>query len=92
MTVTLEFAETSLTALESTTVECTAVGGQSPELFNLTLWRGDQLLAQVSADHLTYTTHPQSYGTYTCAVDQLQNSWKEITMSMLSSSIIIPLQ
>ena len=67
----LTFAE-SLT--EPDTVQCTAIGGESPELFNLTLWRNDEVLAQVSGDHLTYTTSPGLYGTYTCGVDGVQNS------------------
>lgn len=60
--------------VETTTVECTAIGGESVELFNLTLWRNDQLLAQVNGDYLSYATRPQSYGQYTCAVDGLQDS------------------
>ena len=66
--------ESTLIQTESTIVECTAIGGEPPELFNLTLWRNDELLAQVSGDHLTYTTSPGSYGTYTCDVDGVQNS------------------
>ena len=68
------FEESIFIQAESTIVECTAIGGESTELFNLTLWRNDELLAQVSGDHLTYTTSPGSYGTYTCDVDGVQNS------------------
>ena len=68
--VYLMFAEFSLVQTEHTVVECTAIGGQSPELFNLTLWR----LAQGSGDHLTYTTSLGSYGTYTCDVGGVQNA------------------
>ena len=70
----LRFAESTLIQTQSTTMECIAIGGASPELFNLTLWRNDVLLAQVSGDHLTYTTSPGLYGTYTCDVDGVQNS------------------
>ena len=69
--VNLAFEESTLI---HTIVECTAIDGESPELFNLTFWRNDVLLAQVSGDHLTYTTSPGSYGTYTCDVDGVQNS------------------
>ena len=69
--VNLAFEESTLI---HTIVECTAIDGESPELFNLTLWRNGELLAQVSGDHLTYTTSPGSYGTYTCGVDGVQNS------------------
>ena len=69
--VNLAFEESILI---HTTVECTAIGGESPELFNLTLWRNDELLAQINGDCLTYTTSPGSYGTYTCNVDGVQNS------------------
>ena len=72
--VNLMFEESTLIHPAFTTVQCTAIGGESPELFNLTLWRNDELLAQVSEDHLTYTTSPGSYGTYTCGVDGVQNS------------------
>ena len=69
----LQFEESILTELESTIVQCTAVGGESPELFNLTLWRNHQLLAQVNG---SYTTTPHTYGTYTytCAVGDIQNT------------------
>ena len=72
--VNLVFEETTLIHPAFTIVQCTAIGGESPELFNLTLWRNGELLAQVSGDHLTYTTSPGSYGTYTCDVDGVQNS------------------
>ena len=72
--VNLMFEESTLILTESTIVECTAIGGKSPELFNLTLWRNDELLAQVNGDHLTYTTSPGLYGTYICDVDGVQNS------------------
>ena len=72
--VYLIFEESVLMQTESTIVECTAIGGESPEIFNLTLWRNGELLAQVSGDHLTYTTSSGSYGTYTCDVDGVQNS------------------
>ena len=70
----LQFEESVLTELESTIVQCTAVGGESPELFNLTLWRNHQLLAQVNGSYLNYTTTLHSYGTYTCAVGDTQNT------------------
>ena len=70
----LVFEETTLIHPAFTIVQCTAIDGESPELFNLTLWRNDELLAQVSGDHLTYTTSPGLYGTYTCGVNGVQNS------------------
>ena len=72
--VHLTFAQSSLTQLESNSVNCSAIGLESSEPFNLTLWRNDQLLAQVSGDYLSYRTPPHSYGTYTCVVDGLQDS------------------
>ena len=70
LSVELRIAASNLTQLESTTVECN-VSGAVP---SLTLRRNGQLLTQVNEDHLTFTTSPQSYGTYTCAAGGLQSS------------------
>ena len=57
------------------TVECIAVGGEPPDVFNLTLWRNGQLLAHTNGDHLSYRTRPHAdYGNYTCRVGDLHNT------------------
>ena len=58
-----------LTPLESTTVNCTAVGRS--DAYNLTLWKNNRLLASNSGNFLIYSTQPSQYGTYRCAVDSL---------------------
>ena len=72
--VLLHFQQPSLPQGESTVVECTAVGGEPREAFNLTLWRNNELLTSVNGECLTYTTQSHLYGTYTCAVGNIQNS------------------
>ena len=61
-----------LTPLESTTVNCTAVGRSDD--YNLTLWKDNRLLAYNSGNFLIYSTQPSQYGTYKCAVDSVHNT------------------
>ena len=61
-----------LTPLESTTVNCTAVG--SSDAYNLTLWKNNRLLASNSGNSLIYSTQPSQYGTYRCALDSVHNT------------------
>ena len=72
--VTLSYQQSVLTGGESTVVECTAIGGEPREAINLTLWRGDELLAQVSGDHLNYSTESYAHGAYRCAVGSIHNT------------------
>ena len=69
--VYLHFGESVLTPLESTTVNCTAVGRYT---YNLTLWKNNRLLASNSGNSLIYSTQPSQYGTYRCAVDSVHNT------------------
>ena len=69
--VYLHFGESVLTPLESTTVNCTAVGRYA---YNLTLWKNNRLLASNSGNSLIYSTQPSQYGTYRCAVDSVHNT------------------
>ena len=48
--VYLHFGESVLTPLESTTVNCTAVGRSDP--YNLTLWKDNRLLVSTPLSHL----------------------------------------
>ena len=86
LSVDLDFAESILTELETTTVECTVRGGSGNT--DLTLWRNDELLAQVNGDYLLYTTTPRSYGNYTCAVSGTRNSSVLYERGMYTYSII----
>ena len=61
-----------LTPLESTTVNCTALGRS--DAYNLTLWKNNRLLASNSGNSLIYSTQPSQYGTYRCAVDSIHSS------------------
>ena len=61
-----------LTPLESTTVNCTAVGRS--DAYNLTLWKNNRLLASNSGNSLIYSTQPSQYGTYRCTVDSVHSS------------------
>ena len=70
--VYLHFGESVLTPLESTTVNCTAVGRS--DAYNLTLWKNNRLLASNSGNSLIYSTQPSQYGTYRCAVDSIHNT------------------
>ena len=70
--VYLHFGESVLTPLESTTVNCTAVGRSYT--YNLTLWKDNRLLAFNSGNSLIYSTQPSQYGTYRCAVDSVHNT------------------
>lgn len=72
--VLLHFREPVLTELESTVVECTAVGGDPPEAINLTLWWNEELVAHVNGSHLSYSTSPYPYGTYRCSVGDVHNT------------------
>ena len=72
--VLLHFQQSSLTLGESTVVECTAVGGEPREAFNLTLWRNNEFLTGVNGDRLSYSTEHNPFGTYRCAVGNIQNS------------------
>ena len=67
----LHFGEPILTGYETTTVECTAVGGEPVEAYNLTLWRNEELLAHVNGSHLSHMTTPYQYGAYRCSVDSI---------------------
>ena len=69
--VYLHFGESVLTPLESTTVNCTAVGRSDD--YNLTLWKNNRLLASNSGNSLIYSTQPSQYGTYRCAVDSIHS-------------------
>ena len=70
--VYLHFGKSVLTPLESTTVNCTAVGRS--DTYNLTLWKNNRLLASNSGNSLIYSTQPSQYGTYRCAVDNVHNT------------------
>ena len=70
--VHLHFGESVFTPLESTTVNCTAVGRS--DAYNLTLWKNNRLLASNSGNSLIYSTQPSQYGTYRCAVDSVHNT------------------
>ena len=61
-----------LTPLESTTVNCIAVGRS--DAYNLTLWKNNRLLASNSGNSLIYSTQPSQYGTYRCAVDSIHST------------------
>ena len=70
--VHLHFGESVLTPLESTTVNCTAVGRS--DAYNLTLWKNNRLLASNSGNSLIYSTQPSQYGTHRCTVDSVHNT------------------
>ena len=70
----LHFGEPILTGFETTTVECTAVGGEPVEAINLTLWRNGELLAHVNGSHLSHMTSPYQYGAYRCSVDSIHET------------------
>ena len=70
--VYLHFGKSVLTHLESTTVNCTALGRS--DTYNLTLWKNNRLLASNSGNSLIYSTQPSQYGTYRCAVDNVHNT------------------
>ena len=70
--VYLHFRESVLRPLESTTVNCTALGRS--DAYNLTLWKNNRLLAYDSGNSLIYSTQPSQYGTYRCAVDSVHSS------------------
>ena len=72
--VVLHFGEPILTGFETTTVECTAVGGEPVEAYNLTLWRNGELLAHVIGSHLSHMTTPYQYGAYRCSVDNIHET------------------
>ena len=69
--VLLHFEDPVLTELDSTVVECTAVGG---EFFNLTLWWNEELVASVNGRHISYSTSSHPYGTYRCSVGDFHNT------------------
>ena len=70
--VYLHLGESVLTPLESTTVNCTAVGRRYAYI--LTLWKNNRLLASNSGNSLIYSIQPSQYGTYRCAVDSVHNT------------------
>ena len=70
----LHFGEPILTGFETTTVECSAVGGEPVEAINLTLWRNGELLAHVIGSHLSHMTTPYQYGAYRCSVDSIHET------------------
>ena len=70
----LHFGEPILTGFETTTVECTAVGGEPVEAINLTLWRNGELLAHVNGSHLSHMTTPYQYGAYRCSVNNIHET------------------
>lgn len=72
--VLLQVQQLALTTNESTSIECSVVGGGPRESFNLTLWRNTQLVDKVTGDYLSYVTRFHPYGTYTCAVGGIANS------------------
>ena len=70
----LHFGEPLLTVFETTTVECTAVGGEPVEAINLTLWRNEELLAHVNGRPLSHMTTPYQYGACRCSVDSIHET------------------
>ena len=70
----LHFGEPILTGFETTTVECSAVGGEPVEAINLTLWRNEELLAHDNGSHLSHMTTPYQYGAYRCSVDSIHET------------------
>ena len=70
----LHFGEPILTGFETTAVECSAVGGEPVEAYNLTLWRNGELLAHVNGSHLSHMTTPYQYGAYRCSVDSIHET------------------
>lgn len=71
----MNFEAPILSGMETTTVECTAVGGEGAEAFNLTLWWNGELLASTNGRHLSRVTTPYQYGAYRCNVDSVQNTF-----------------
>ncbi len=63
-----------LSLLESTTLECTTVGGRPTDRHNLTLWKNNELLATNQGDSLRYSIGPSQYGSYRCAVGDVYNT------------------
>ena len=74
LSVMLHFGEPILTGFETTTMECTTVGGEPVEAINLTLWRNGELLAHVNGSHLSHMTTPYQYGAYRCSVDSIHET------------------
>ena len=70
LSVNMSVQHSVLTEGESTVIRCTAHG---EEVVNLTLWRGEEMLDQVNEEYLNYSTGPYPYGTYQCAVGNIQS-------------------
>ncbi len=72
--VHMYFDKSILSLLESTTLECTTVGGGPTVAHNLTLWKNNELLATNQGDSLRYFIRPSQYGSYRCAVGDVYNT------------------
>ncbi len=55
-------------------IKCVAIDAEPRDTINLTLWRNNELLAQVIGEHLSYSTELHPYGAYRCAVGNIHSN------------------